>query len=173
VDFYDIFAGTGIVGIEAISRGARKAIFLERDRDMIQLIRKNLSLARLEDSGVVRAGDAFLWAKHFVPESPKTIVFLGPPYPICEGRQADRIVELVQQVIEKLRDGDYLILQIPKTFDPRKLPEPDHWIRMREYGKTRIGIWRRNGADGDPIWIYREESEVETPAEADSDGESE
>src|SRR3954471_19373016 len=68
VVFYDVFAGTGIVGMEALSRGAERAYFLEIDRSNVNLIRKNLTLARFGPEAIVRATDAFAWARHFAPE---------------------------------------------------------------------------------------------------------
>src|SRR2546423_11971072 len=59
--FYDVFAGTGVVGMEALSRGAERAYFLERDRTYVQLIRRNLTLARFGAEAIVRPTDAFAW----------------------------------------------------------------------------------------------------------------
>src|SRR5262245_56669882 len=59
--FYDIFAGTGIVGLEELSRGATRAIFVERDRHSIALIRRNLDHAKFGPEASIRGGDAFAW----------------------------------------------------------------------------------------------------------------
>ena len=57
--FYDVFAGTGIVGMEALSRGAKRAIFVEQDRRQLDLIRKNLAIAKFTAESSLRGSDAF------------------------------------------------------------------------------------------------------------------
>ena len=164
--FYDVFAGTGIVGMEALSRGAEKAYFLELDRSHVQLIRKNLTLAKFGPEAVVRPGDAFVWARHFAPEPGRVIVFLGPPYPLCVKENKAKAMRLVAEVAARIDDDDYLILQYPREIDPAELPLNEHWVRHRHYGKTRIGIWAKNGALGDPLWTVADE-EVDEDASVD------
>lgn len=76
-DFLDAYAGTGSVGIEALSRGARKAIFIERSRSAAGIIRENLrSLGLGADRAVVAIGKAV----SLLPRFQASIVFLDPPY---------------------------------------------------------------------------------------------
>ena len=72
----DAYAGTGAVGIEALSRGAAHAWFLERGRAALDAIRENLASLALEGRGTVVAGPALLT----LPRCPAGIVFLDPPY---------------------------------------------------------------------------------------------
>lgn len=74
--FLDAYAGTGAVGIEALSRGARHAFFLERNRKALDAIRENLESLGLESRTTVLAGPALLTVKSCAAE----IVFLDPPY---------------------------------------------------------------------------------------------
>lgn len=143
--FHDIYAGTGIVGIEALSRGAKVAYFLDRDGKQVALIKRNLRKVEFgPEQAVERGGDSFVWAKHFTPEPDcHNIVFLGPPYPDFE-TQFDQMLELVATVQARLKDNDYLVLQFPRFVHAEKLPDPDHWYRLRQYGKTQVGIWQRN-----------------------------
>jgi 16S rRNA (guanine(966)-N(2))-methyltransferase RsmD len=74
--FLDAYAGTGAVGIEALSRGARHAWFLERNRAAIEVIRENLGALGLQGRATVVTGPVLLTiARH-----PAGIVFLDPPY---------------------------------------------------------------------------------------------
>jgi 16S rRNA (guanine(966)-N(2))-methyltransferase RsmD len=74
--FVDAYAGTGAVGIEALSRGARHAIFLEKSRKAVELIRENLeSLGLLHRASVAHGSVHLLLAAHS-----GDIVFLDPPY---------------------------------------------------------------------------------------------
>lgn len=139
--FYDVFAGTGIVGMEALSRGAKRAIFVEQDRRQLDLIRKNLAIAKFTAESSLRGSDAFTWAKHFTTHDLPTIVFLGPPYPLFD-KERKRMMEMVEGIQKELRDGDFLVFQFPRFVAPEELPgSEENWVRMRHYGKTRIGIW--------------------------------
>jgi 16S rRNA (guanine966-N2)-methyltransferase len=74
--FLDCYAGTGAVGIEALSRGARHATFLEKDRAAIETIRANLASLQLDRRATVVKGAVLLALAH----SSADIVFLDPPY---------------------------------------------------------------------------------------------
>ncbi len=74
--FLDAYAGTGAMGIEALSRGAAHAWFLERSRSAIETIRENLAGLRLESRSTVVAGPVLLT----LPRYPADVVFLDPPY---------------------------------------------------------------------------------------------
>jgi 16S rRNA (guanine966-N2)-methyltransferase len=74
--FMDVYAGTGAVGIEALSRGAARAIFLERNRAALEAIRENLQALGLMGRGLVVAGPAL----QTVTQYPADIVFMDPPY---------------------------------------------------------------------------------------------
>jgi 16S rRNA (guanine966-N2)-methyltransferase len=74
--FLDAYAGTGAVGIEALSRGARHVFFLERSRPALETIRENLASLKAEARATVVQGMALLT----LPRHPADIVFLDPPY---------------------------------------------------------------------------------------------
>src|SRR5579884_4008805 len=63
--FLDVFAGTGIVGLEALSRGAASVTFVERDFRQVQAIEDNLARFRLADRGRVVRADVYRWAERF------------------------------------------------------------------------------------------------------------
>jgi 16S rRNA (guanine966-N2)-methyltransferase len=74
--FLDAYAGTGAVGIEAISRGAARAIFIERSKAAEKVLRENLASLGLEDRSLVALGAA----ASLIPRYKAGIVFLDPPY---------------------------------------------------------------------------------------------
>ncbi|WP_224982017.1 16S rRNA (guanine(966)-N(2))-methyltransferase RsmD [Geomonas agri] len=89
----DIFAGTGNLGIEALSRGAESAVFIDSHRDSAELIRKNLEVTRLSDRAKVvvqEAAAAVRWLSR--GEAAFHLVFLDPPY--AEGH-TQRLLELL------------------------------------------------------------------------------
>src|SRR5437762_14374426 len=63
--FYDVFAGTGVVGLEALSRGASATEFVERDFRLGQDIERHLKGFDYADAGKVRRADAYRWAEHW------------------------------------------------------------------------------------------------------------
>jgi len=75
--FVDAYAGTGAVGIEALSRGASNAIFIEKNRDAVELLEENLKTLGISARARVLRGGATL----LLPRHASGIVFLDPPYP--------------------------------------------------------------------------------------------
>lgn len=74
----DLFAGTGVLGLEALSRGASKAIFVERSASAATTLQKSIATLAA-DGAVVHVGDAFAWLRDSEPQA-MDIVFLDPPY---------------------------------------------------------------------------------------------
>ena len=73
----DLFAGTGQLGIEALSRGAAECVFVDRRADAVKLIRENVALCKLEDRAKIRQGEALPYLRS---GEKFDIVFLDPPY---------------------------------------------------------------------------------------------
>ncbi len=78
--FVDLFSGSGGIGIEALSRGARKAIFVEKAPKALGCIRDNLAKTKLEDDAVVLALDAVSAIYQLEGSEPADIIFMDPPY---------------------------------------------------------------------------------------------
>lgn len=80
-DFLDLFAGSGSMGIEAISRGAKKAVFVELNNNAIDVIKKNINTCKFSESAVVYKDDVFKRLKWF-KENKETfdIIYLDPPF---------------------------------------------------------------------------------------------
>lgn len=76
--FLDLFAGTGSVGIEALSRGAKLAVFIDLDRKAITTIQDNLAATRLADRAIVRRADAMSILKQ-PPAEPYDFIYIAPP----------------------------------------------------------------------------------------------
>lgn len=77
--FVDLFAGSGGIGIEALSRGARHAYFVENDKEPIACIQENLNVTRLADKATLLKQDV-LGALYLIPEKEADIIFMDPPY---------------------------------------------------------------------------------------------
>ncbi len=76
--FLDLFAGTGSVGIEALSRGASKAVFVETDKKAVQTIQANLQLTRLSERAVIRRTDVLTFLKSQA-STPFDYIYIAPP----------------------------------------------------------------------------------------------
>lgn len=78
--FLDLFAGSGGIGIEALSRGAAKAVFVEKAPKAAACIRENLRFTRLEQDGQVIQADVFSALTGLEREEPFDLIFMDPPY---------------------------------------------------------------------------------------------
>jgi 16S rRNA (guanine966-N2)-methyltransferase len=135
----DLFAGTGALGLEALSRGAERAIFVERDRENVELILRNIGTLRYEDRTQVRLADAYRWVRSFQPPTDQNVaVFLDPPYREYELR-AGRLNQMIGHLVDHLPAGSLVALEAGRILDARILPEYESWD-IRRYGDTRIAI---------------------------------
>ncbi len=78
--FLDLFAGSGAIGIEALSRGAEEAFFVEKSRAACECIRKNLDFTKLAPRGCVIEADVFQALQRLEGQKPFDYIFLDPPY---------------------------------------------------------------------------------------------
>ena len=94
--FIDLFSGSGGIGIEALSRGARHAYFVENQKNAIACIQENLKFTRLIDDATILKQDV-LSALSGIPEKEADVIFMDPPYALSYERQ-------VLDVLQKLPD---------------------------------------------------------------------
>jgi 16S rRNA (guanine966-N2)-methyltransferase len=135
----DLFAGTGAIGLEALSRGAEHAVFVERDREAVALIHRNIARLRYEDRTSVRLSDAYRWARGFRPVDDRPhAVFLDPPYRDA-GARGHRVTQLVTALLDTLPPGSLIVLEAGRELEADVLPDLDAWD-IRRYGDTRIAI---------------------------------
>jgi 16S rRNA (guanine966-N2)-methyltransferase len=138
-DVVDLFAGAGAIGLEALSRGARRAVFVERNRENVGLIHRNVATLRYEDRASVRHADAYRWARALAPETDRPlIVFLDPPYREYE-IHARFLQRMLSDLIARLPVGSVLVLEAGRILDGRILPEFERWD-TRRYGNTQVAI---------------------------------
>jgi 16S rRNA (guanine966-N2)-methyltransferase len=137
----DLFAGTGSLGIESISRGASGAIFVESARDSLKVLKRNLGLCSVLESGTavvlewdIRAG--IPWS-HPVMKGPFDLVFLDPPY-----RESVRLGVLEDLAASApLSGGAWIVVEsskketLPATIGRLKMSD------MRAYGDTKIALY--------------------------------
>lgn len=136
VTVLDLFAGVGSLGIEALSRGAASVAFVERDRRVLEFLRRNLTELELE--ATIHEMDALLYLTRMAPPGGFDIVFADPPYP-RESMQTDYAKELLAHpgLLRTLRKGGLFILERPPGSGAIEAPGWE-MTRVRRYGRTEV-----------------------------------
>lgn len=135
----DLFAGTGSLGIEALSRGASRALFIDNSVQSIKLIKKNLARSGYEPLGFVWKNDLTkgLPLKHPLLKEKFDLIFLDPPYE----------KKMIPPLLGELSDRDILAspsIAVAESFKTETLPEVlgrFQMISFRTYGETKISIY--------------------------------
>lgn len=135
----DLFAGTGNLGIEALSRGAESAVFVDENSGCAKIIRENLAHTHLEQAGGVRRGDVFTVLRQLAAEgSSFDLVFCDPPY---DKGFVDKVLQLVAEK-NLLAPRGTLIMEHSGREKAAPI-EPVRCVRQERYGQTRISFFQR------------------------------
>jgi 16S rRNA (guanine966-N2)-methyltransferase len=138
---YDCFAGTGSMGLESLSRGAKLAIFFESHRAAVSRLRQNIAALRVENESRVIATDLFKWFAATSPPDVKAgLIFLDPPYRFLRER-ADELRQLATQMSRHLA-ADGLMVFRHDAGDALALPNLSV-EEVREYGGMAVELLRR------------------------------
>jgi len=132
----DLFAGSGALGIEALSRGAASVLFVEEDRQSIAAIKKNLAKVNL--TGRIRQENVFDFLRRSAGMENFQIIFADPPYE--QTKSGERYTEklLSNEVLPQLLDSDgvFVLEKRPNEL----IPATNLWdvVRARKYGATEV-----------------------------------
>ncbi|MCS6852996.1 MAG: RsmD family RNA methyltransferase [Gemmataceae bacterium] len=144
--FVDVFAGTGAAGLEALSRGASTALFVERDFRLAENIERHLQTFAVNDTGQVVRADVYRWAERWEPPAEPVNVFIGPPFADFE-RQWDRLRDLLARFQARLAVGSVLILQGEHhKVKAADLPAAAAW-EERHYGRNLLLLWVKTAVE--------------------------
>ena len=135
----DLFAGTGQMGIEALSRGAQSCTFVDCRKDAAQLVRDNLAVCALADRAQVVCGDAMGYLSSL--RTQYDLIFLDPPY-------ADDTLERAIAHIARfdiLAPGGIIVAECPADKQLPALSAPYHIHREYRYGKIKVTVYHRDG----------------------------
>ena len=143
----DMYAGTGAIGIEALSRGAMSCIFVENNRSAIEVITKNLEATKLQDKAQVVLYDVF----DVIPYLEKNkieveIVFASPPYPLVEkDSYRDKLLNLFSLMCSNhiIQPEGLIMLQHRKT--DFEIPQETICLELfdtRTYGDTQFSFFK-------------------------------
>lgn len=143
--FLDLYAGSGSVGIESMSRGAKQAVLVETDRVSFRIIEENISLLGMNSVSAV-CSDVFRYLKGGSGRG-FNLIYADPPYEFAdEGGFAEKILGLI-------RDGSWLDKDGVFTLERRTGPDPagiPGWVLMdsRRYGQSQLDFYVQKDAEG-------------------------
>ena len=133
----DLFAGTGQLGIEALSRGAASAVFVEQRKDAAALIRDNLKLTDFTDRGRIINGDAMSFLAS--AREKFDVIFIDPPY-------AANLWETALEAISKfdiLSNHGIIVCESPLENELPEMASPYFLHRTYRYGKIKVTTYHR------------------------------
>jgi len=143
----DLFAGTGALGLEALSRGAARAIFLERHFPTARIIEQNIDTLGVADRSQVMPTDTFAWARNRPPLSADPwLIFCSPPYDFYVDRR-EAVLDLLSSLHGAAPPDSLLVVESDGRFDFAALPTPDQWD-IRPYPPAVIGILHKQPQPG-------------------------
>lgn len=134
--FLDLFAGSGAMGLEALSRGAAWATFVERDRDAVSAIRKNVMTLGVESQVSIMSGDCLQLLQRMPVTVPFQIIYLDPPYENWD----HEILTLIDTTGILAKDG-YLFIEEAKK--PTQILTNLELISERNAGRSNLFQYRK------------------------------
>jgi len=162
-EVWDLFAGTGASGIEALSRGARRVLFLEKSNQALTILRSNLQMlgpVALERSRVIKT-DAWdpviLQLDGEEGEVAPDLVFLDPPY-AAVGEDPARAAYLARALVDRLAPGGVLCFHFLEGRLDGDDFDSDLSVDMRRWGKSAVAFLRLGGNEVDDLAGERERS---------------
>src|SRR5262245_4967241 len=139
--FVDVFAGTGVVGLEALSRGALASWFIERDVRLAGAIEKNVREFGFVKQTRVYRTDAYRWIAAWQPPAEPVNVFLSPPFADLHDHP-DLLVQAVARLQTTLAGDSLIVLQSEKGSPLDEQSELLAW-EQRTYGRNVLMIWQK------------------------------
>jgi 16S rRNA (guanine966-N2)-methyltransferase len=141
----DLFAGTGALGLEAISRGAVRATFIEQHFPTAGILRENAAALGVLESVDIVTGNTFIWARRGLPggDVPWT-VFCSPPYQFYVDRMPE-MLELIGGLLQAAPDGSAFVVEADERLDFQQLPDKTAWD-VRLYAPAAVGVYRKQTA---------------------------
>tara|TARA_Y100000994_G_scaffold242679_1_gene239906 strand:- start:750 stop:1271 length:522 start_codon:yes stop_codon:yes gene_type:complete len=127
----DLFAGIGTLGIEAISRGAKKVKFVENNIRIIKVLEKNLNMFNLSDSSDIVKSDVIKFLKN---ESQKyDVIFADPPY-------GEYSFDILSDLISNIMNDNCIFCYESSRQDIKRI---DKNIKIKNYGNTQVVLWKK------------------------------
>ncbi len=137
----DLFAGTGALGLEALSRGATRATFIEQHFPTARVIEQNAATLDVTTRCEVEPGNTFLWVRHKqLSTDLPWLVFCSPPYAFYIERQAEMLT-LLETLLAQAPQGSVFVVEADAQFDMSLLPPSRNWD-VRVYPPAVVAVGR-------------------------------
>ncbi|MDR0914403.1 MAG: 16S rRNA (guanine(966)-N(2))-methyltransferase RsmD [Oscillospiraceae bacterium] len=130
----DLFAGSGQIGIELLSRGAASVIFTDKSRKSLQTVQANLEKTKLQAAAQVFLRDSLVFLE--ATDNKFDIIYMDPPFAAGLMEQALTLAQ------EKLAQNGKIICEYPQEIKPKTVFEKILLDREYSYGKICIGIYK-------------------------------
>lgn len=145
----DLFAGTGALGLEALSRGATRATFIEKHVPTARIVEDNIRKLGVEERATLVVASAFVWGKRDLPNLATDLpwlVFCSPPYAFFHDRTSE-LLELIGSIQRAAPAGSNVIVEADEPFDFEVIRSPgagdgSAWD-VRTYSPAVVGLWRK------------------------------
>lgn len=156
----DAFAGSGAIGLEALSRGASECVFIEKDRQSAAALRENIEALGVGDRARLVIGDALGHSALARCPRPAHLVFFDPPYPMMEdARQRARVMAQFERLVGLLDPEGYAVLRTPWPFVQKEREGTRASVidlrvpgavgpETHEYGSMALHLYMRDAAGG-------------------------
>lgn len=132
----DLFAGSGQLGIEALSRGAKDATFVDADKNAVKIVKENLTKTKLDSLACVVQTDSILFLS--MTDKVFDIAFLDPPY------QTGLLQKALSKIDDHIADGGVVVCEHPFV---EKLEDEIGCLKKRKeykYSKTAVTVYRKD-----------------------------
>jgi 16S rRNA (guanine966-N2)-methyltransferase len=137
----DLFAGTGALGLEALSRGALRATFFERNLPTVRTLKDNIARLNAAEQTEILFGNTFFHAEKFTFATDfPSVAFISPPYDFFVER-TEEMLRLISLCCERAPPGSMVIVEADQRFDAATLPEPEQWD-TRTYRPAVVSVRR-------------------------------
>lgn len=139
--FIDLFSGTGVNGLEAISRGASITNFVERDLLLSRDIEKHIRDFQVGRKAKLYRTDAYRWVAAWNAPAVPVNVFISPPFPDLKERP-EEMLQMLATLQEKVHDESVIVLQAERGSPFDDVEGLKSW-EHRNYGRNSLLIWQR------------------------------
>lgn len=148
--FLDLFAGTGAMGLEALSRGAKEAFFVEKQRQALHCLKNNIQKLHVEEKAIIYPVDVLTALKRLSDRS-FDLIYIDPPY--GEKKEEIHSEPLVEKILLEL-DSDSLVsidgwvfleFSLYSKKDFKKLPLKNlHYDHSRDFARTTLHLFKKS-----------------------------
>jgi len=139
--FVEVFSGSGSIGLEALSRGAKNIIFMEKDRDALKVLKENISLTD-SSSCEVFSGDSFVNIKNVIKQlknkKESAYIYIDPPFSIREGMEDiyDKTINLIASLPKE--NVKLIIIEHMTGLDMPEYINDFDILKSKKFGKTTL-----------------------------------